>query len=68
MNKEILKDFKGFTFLEKIVCVLDLILNPKATNYPIAFYEHFDGADYLPEGHLLTISFIGKKLVYLRWL
>lgn len=67
ITKGMLQDFKKFTFLEKIAVIIDLVLNPRAINYPIAFYE-FENVYQLPDGYIYAFSFKNNKLIYLRWL
>lgn len=69
-------DMKTFTLLENIAVVIDLVLNPKALDYPIAVGNIPDKSitpfDYLMfkrnTGHLVTISYVGDKFIYIRWL
>ncbi len=66
--KYILEDMKSFSLLEKIIVVVDLILNPKSTTYPITIYDGIYPIDSYPDGHLFTVKFENNKMLYIRWL
>lgn len=56
--------------LQKIVIFIDLLLNPKAINYPIAYCGE-DCTD-LPSGHIFIVKKEkykdGYTLYYVRWI
>lgn len=61
-------DMRTFSFLENAVVLADLLLNPKATDYPIACYSDDILIDTYPDGHILTVYFKNNKMLYIRWL
>lgn len=76
MLDKIIEDFKKFTLLEKIVCVIDLLINPRAIDYPIAIGEipnkstrPFDNLIFKRKtGIVFVVKKTDKKIIYLRWL
>ncbi len=76
MLDKIIEDFKEFTLLEKIVCAIDLLINPRAIDYPIVVGEIPDKYtrpfSYLifkrKTGLVFVVKKTDKKIIYLRWL
>lgn len=64
----IMEDFRNFDFIEKVIVLLDLILNPKATDYPVALFSDDCPIDNYPEGHIFTVRFTDDKMLYIRWI
>lgn len=68
-----LTDFKQFTLLEKVVCFVDLLINPNALDYPIS-YTDLNPRQHTrkPFGHLVTVKEVNNngryKIIYLRWI
>jgi len=46
------EDWKKFTFLQKILVVIDLVLNPKARDYPFLYCQKVNGQDKYDFSHL----------------
>lgn len=73
INKEMISDFKKFTTLEKIICAVDLILNPSALDYPIVYseisYKKLSGRPY---GFIKSVKVTKRdglyKMLFLRWI
>lgn len=63
------EDFKKFTLLQKVLVVIDLILNPKAINYPFLYQYLIEGVEIyefnIPR-HLVIKKFI-KDGMYHYW-
>jgi len=57
-----------FSIIEIFACIIDLILNPSAIDYPIADYIGDNIINNYPKGYLFTIYFKNKRLVYVRWI
>ena len=66
------EDFKKFTLLQKVLVIIDLILNPRATNYPFLYTPDFHSIKKsLPKRHIVIKQFEkdGKHWVWcIRWL
>lgn len=67
------EDFKKFTFLQKVLVIIDLILNPRAYNYPFIYSLKGDYDFYRikPPYHLVVKEFIKGDEYHMwciRWL
>lgn len=72
MNKYILKDMKEFSLLQKVLVIIDLMLNPRATTYPFLYTDIDIDKEYIGlEKHLIIKEFDkdGKHWLWcIRWL
>lgn len=66
--KAIYLDWNKFTWLQRLLAVIDLILNPRASNYP--FLNSYEDIE-LPKRHIAVKSFTKDNVRYywcIRWL
>lgn len=66
-------DFKKFTPLQKLLALIDLILNPRATNWPFLYADYSKESDLpdAPDNHIIIKSFIKDNKIHywcIRWL
>ena len=68
-NIKMKEDWEKFTPLQKILVIIDLILNPKAPDYPFLYSDGF--IEKLPPNHFGVKGFVkdGKHWVWcIRWI
>jgi hypothetical protein len=71
LNKEMLNDFKEFSWLQKILALIDLLLNPRAVTYPFITVKTGDAWRSEFKRHLIIKEMTKgdeTELWCLRWL